>query len=222
MGHPMDCEIDEALDREARARHLAAQGARFTHDGVTLTDDECRDVLRWVREPWGRIPDALRFNGSHNAIGIWTTTGRLPMLTPALIDAMRDHLEPWQECRRDEVKPGEVFRVGDAERLALPPPIDRAPSDDRWWAHQPGAARLDYTFGDSLVLVRRPRPTLTLGEVEPGQRFLFLDDKEQAPCIRTRGGYVSTLSWHTCRIGPDGCVVSRDTPVTLVEEPTRD
>lgn len=160
---------------------------RFEADGVTLTDDECREVLAfWERGDGIELPACVTF--CHTDYGplrrgtfVWQLQGdgskRVP-IDATLIDAMRDHLEPWQEVRRDEVKPGEVFRVGDAEVMA---------TVDVWKTGELGHVNEGGNTGALLrfdpVLVRRPRPTLTLGDAPDGAKVRRVaDGREGIAC----------------------------------------
>lgn len=145
----------------------------FTHDGVTLRDDECRAVLRWVREPGGPAPACLwwaPFDGRR--VVLQDSDGAAVPLTPALIERLRDHLEPWQEVRPTvgervralKAATGAIMGEGIVTGCRVNGDQVVVQDDGTWFT-------LYAAYGESrqTVLVRRPRkPTLTLGEVESG------------------------------------------------------
>ena len=180
----------------------------ITIDGVTLTTEEAREVLAWVDEPLGEAPKRLYLSAAritclrlhpHEAIAINEPDREGVELTPDIIEQLRDHCFPWREVRRDEVEPGEVFRMpmsGEAlTALTGPHPTYGG------LASVDSCHRLRHGDGRSTVLVRRPREVGTrLRDVDPGTLVERVDDGEQGrrlgwDYVHGGGGVILEGNW---------------------------
>jgi len=180
----------------------------FTIDGIALADDKCRAVLAWEKDPcaW---PYCLRV--MHGSVVLHPEGIKV---TPDLIDRIRDHVMPWTEVRRDEVELGEEYRfAGETGPTYIA-------------GYDIGYIHLDWSYAAreplrcaarEPVIVRRPRkPALTLGDLEPGQRFVLrVIRSADLVNTRTNDGYVTPDWVHVPAVdAPAGL----DTPVELVDE----
>lgn len=181
-------------------------------DGVTLSLAECEEVLAWVAEPCSSLP-GLIYHGTDEDDGAyvpWVGPANRgeSRLTPDLVELIRDHVMPWAEVECQHIQPGTPGKYRGIPGRVM---------QNREFASDDGSMFRLLSECDLVKVRRRRKPTLTLRDVEPGQRFRFagpIEYSDPGECLRTMEGFVDQYFGHShARAVRD----LADTPVTLIE-----